>query len=459
MGHGRRVPGAGRDGQLRIRRVQRRWRIERPDRCRIGRCSEHGPERGRQSGGQRCRAGRGPAAAPVGAAGPVRRLLRRARSRATTRRPASRSRCSMAARTSSRRPSARRPMAPNSRSAGSRRCSRPREGTPASDLVNIAQIFQRSGTLSVSWKESNITQPARLQGQEGRRVGLRQRVRGHGRGHQGRPGRRDRLHEGHPADFDMSLLLTKRDRCRRGDDLQRVRPGPRGQEPRDRRAVQADRPQRHQLQRRRAPRCSRTRSSPRASWLPRPGNEDIATRFLKASFQGWIYCRDQSGRLRPVHGQRRARTLGAGHQAWMMNEINPLIWPSPNGIGIMDPAEWQQTVDVALARRHHQGRPAGRGVSERTSRPRLWPGSPTTPRARTSPRAKSRSPRAATSRRRISQTRRAGPRGSALRIPGGHPGVAGVARSRAIAGRRARESRPNSPAAGVRLLTSGLGQA
>ena len=31
-----------------------------------------------------------------------------------------------------------------------------------------------------------------------------------------------------------------------------------------------------------------------------------------------------------------------------MNEINPLIWPSPNGIGIMDPAEWQQTVDVAL---------------------------------------------------------------------------------------------------------------
>ena len=41
-------------------------------------------------------------------------------------------------------------------------------------------------------------------------------------------------------------------------------------------------------------------------------------------------------------------TLGAGHQAWMMNEINPLIWPSPNGIGILDDAEWQQTVDVSL---------------------------------------------------------------------------------------------------------------
>ncbi|MEJ7695851.1 MAG: hypothetical protein WKF78_04305 [Candidatus Limnocylindrales bacterium] len=30
-----------------------------------------------------------------------------------------------------------------------------------------------------------------------------------------------------------------------------------------------------------------------------------------------------------------------------MNEINPLIWPSPDGIGIMDPALWAQTVAVA----------------------------------------------------------------------------------------------------------------
>ena len=31
----------------------------------------------------------------------------------------------------------------------------------------------------------------------------------------------------------------------------------------------------------------------------------------------------------------------------MMNEINPLIWPSPNGIGMMDKAFWDQTVGVA----------------------------------------------------------------------------------------------------------------
>lgn len=32
-----------------------------------------------------------------------------------------------------------------------------------------------------------------------------------------------------------------------------------------------------------------------------------------------------------------------------MNEVNPLIWPAPDGIGVLDPAEWQRTVDVCLA--------------------------------------------------------------------------------------------------------------
>ena len=33
----------------------------------------------------------------------------------------------------------------------------------------------------------------------------------------------------------------------------------------------------------------------------------------------------------------------------MMNEINDLIWPSPLGIGIMDPELWAQTVDIATS--------------------------------------------------------------------------------------------------------------
>ena len=33
----------------------------------------------------------------------------------------------------------------------------------------------------------------------------------------------------------------------------------------------------------------------------------------------------------------------------MMNEINALIWPSPGGVGIMDQAAWDQTVDIATS--------------------------------------------------------------------------------------------------------------
>ncbi|CAN5811172.1 hypothetical protein BH18ACT6_BH18ACT6_06900 [soil metagenome] len=32
-----------------------------------------------------------------------------------------------------------------------------------------------------------------------------------------------------------------------------------------------------------------------------------------------------------------------------MNEINALIWPSPAGIGVMDKALWDQTVEVAVS--------------------------------------------------------------------------------------------------------------
>ncbi len=84
-----------------------------------------------------------------------------------------------------------------------------------------------------------------------------------------------------------------------------------------------------------------------ADWLKDAKNQDIAVRFLRASFQGWIYCRDnQSACVDSV--VKNGPALGKNHQTWMMNEINKLIWPSPNGIGQMDPAAWQRTADTAL---------------------------------------------------------------------------------------------------------------
>ena len=247
-----------------------------------------------------------------------------------------------------------------------------REGTPASDLVDIAQIFQRSGTLSVSWKDSNITKPADFKGKKVGVVGLRQRVRGHRRRQEGRASSQGTDYTKFVQPFDMTLLLSKQIDVAEAMIYNEYAQVLEATNPETGELVQADRPQRHQLERRRdrdAPgRAVRARFVARR----RPGNEDIATRFLKASFQGWIYCRANPDDC-VQYTVNAGSTLGAGHQAWMMNEINPLVWPSPNGIGMMDPALVAADRRCLARCRHHQGRAAGRARTERTSRPRPWP--------------------------------------------------------------------------------------
>jgi len=39
----------------------------------------------------------------------------------------------------------------------------------------------------------------------------------------------------------------------------------------------------------------------------------------------------------------------------MTNEVNKLIWPSTNGIGIIDEGAWQNTVDIALNTKNETG--------------------------------------------------------------------------------------------------------
>jgi NitT/TauT family transport system substrate-binding protein len=83
------------------------------------------------------------------------------------------------------------------------------------------------------------------------------------------------------------------------------------------------------------------------AWLAKAGNEDIAVKFLRASFKGWQYCRDNAASCVDIVLKSDAK-LPKGHQTWQLNEINALIWPSPDGIGIMDQAAYDRTIDVAL---------------------------------------------------------------------------------------------------------------
>ena len=82
-------------------------------------------------------------------------------------------------------------------------------------------------------------------------------------------------------------------------------------------------------------------------WLADEANQDIAVRFLRASFRGWIFCRDNVDAC-VDYVLEQGPALPRGHQTWMMNEINKLIWPSTAGIGQMDPAIFQQTADIAV---------------------------------------------------------------------------------------------------------------
>ena len=77
-------------------------------------------------------------------------------------------------------------------------------------------------------------------------------------------------------------------------------------------------------------------------------NPDVVEAFLRGSFKGWIYCRDNvESCVDIVLGA--GPTLGQSHQTWQMNEINGLIWPSPGGIGVVDQGLWDQTIEVATS--------------------------------------------------------------------------------------------------------------
>jgi NitT/TauT family transport system substrate-binding protein len=216
--------------------------------------------------------------------------------------------------------------------------------TSPSDLVNIAQLYQRSGTLSVSWKDSNITSPADFKGKKvgvwdfgnefevtagAKKAGLEQGVD----------------YEKIIQAFDMSALLKREIDVAEAmiyNEYAQVLESKNPEtgelyQPEDLNVIDYNEVGTAMLQ---------DGIFARASWLAEAGNEEVAVKFLRGAFRGWIYCRDNPDDC--VQYVIDAGTaLGAGHQAWMMNEVNPLIWPSPNGIGLMDKALYDQTVTVA----------------------------------------------------------------------------------------------------------------
>jgi len=221
-----------------------------------------------------------------------------------------------------------------------------------SDLVDIAQIFSRSGTLSVTWADEGLSGPCDL---NGKIVG----VWDFGNEFEVtagllRCGYTPGLENGGDAAtqyqkviqaFDMVAFLNREIDAAEAmiyneyaQVLEATNPTTNElYQPADMNVIDWNVQQVAMLQ---------DAIFARASWLAEGNNRDIAVRFVRASIRGWIYCRDKPDEC--VNIVLDAGTaLGAGHQAWQMNEINALIWPNEYGIGVLDPLEWRQSYAIA----------------------------------------------------------------------------------------------------------------
>ncbi len=215
------------------------------------------------------------------------------------------------------------------------------------DLVNIAQIFQRSGTLEVSFVEAGIESVEDL---AGKNVG----TWGFGNEHELFAALRAAGIDPDDASavtivqqpFDMSLLLNGEVDAAEAmtyneyaQVLEQVNPAT-GElyQPEDLNVINFNDVGTAMLQ---------DHIFTSAEWLAMDGNEEVAVKFIKASIKGWIFCRDNADECVETVLDN-GPTLGEGHMRWQLNEINKLIWPAPAGVGVMDEDLWAQTVAVAV---------------------------------------------------------------------------------------------------------------
>ena len=220
------------------------------------------------------------------------------------------------------------------------------------NIVNIAQIFQRSGTLQVSFKDKGITSPADFAGKKignwgfGNEFEIFAALTKAGLD----PAADVELVQ---QQFDMAALLA-------GDIdaaeamtyneyaqvLEAVNPDTGAlYTPEDFNVVSYEEEGVGMLQ--------------DAIWasgerLADEAYRATAVKFVAASIQGWAFCRDNVQACADIVVSKGSK-LGASHQLWQMNEVNKLIWPSKGGAGMIDAAAWDRTAKLSQETKNLEG--------------------------------------------------------------------------------------------------------
>ena len=220
------------------------------------------------------------------------------------------------------------------------------------NITDVGQIFARSGTYQVAWKDSGITSAADFKGKKignwgfGNEFELFAGMTKAGLN----PGKDVTLVQ---QQFDMQALLKKEIDAAQAMSYNEYAQLLEAVDPATGQPYTADKFQIIDWK------TEGTSMLQDAVWantdkLNDPAYQQQTVKFLTGTIKGWAFCRDNAEKCRDLVVAKGSK-LGKSHQLWQMNETSKLIWPSTAGIGMIDEAEWKRTVDLSMSTKNQTG--------------------------------------------------------------------------------------------------------
>lgn len=226
------------------------------------------------------------------------------------------------------------------------------------ELTDIAQVFQKSGTTQVSWKDSNITS---VDDFEGKRIGSW----GFGNEWEIFAAMADKGLDASTVkittqDFSMNALLDKDVDAAQAMTYNELAQLLETTNPATGKLYTMDDINVISYEDTAGAMLQDAIWADTKRLSDDPAYADAATRLLKAVTKGWVFARDNPTEAADITYKAatapgvNAFPVGPVHQLWQMNEVNKLIWTGGD-FGTIDSTAWDKTVKGALAAKNQDG--------------------------------------------------------------------------------------------------------